>query len=127
MRYLMLAIIGLCATVSVAQNGVQIYSTPDIEAMIAEHKKINRERGVLAGYRIQIYSSSVLRETREARDEFGLNFPEMEARIILEEPDFKLVVGQYLDRFSAQKDLQTLIADFPGAFLIKDLIDITDL
>ena len=107
--------------------GVRVYAAPEIDQMVERHKKINLETGVMAGYRIQIYANPDYNSARKKKTEFDLEFEDYRSVIVLEEPDFKVFVGQYLDRFDAYHDLQQLIPEYPGAFLVKDLIDVGDL
>ena len=108
-------------------QGVRVYAAPEIDQMVERHKKINLEAGVMAGYRIQIYANPDYNSARKKKTEFDEEFENYSSVIVLEEPDFKVFVGQYLDRFDAYYYLQQLIPDYPGAFLVKDLIDVGDL
>ena len=106
---------------------VRIFSEAAIDAMVARHQRINLEEGLMAGYRIQLFASPTLSETRAARDMFMATFPGWSVEIALEEPDFKLLTGAYLDRFDAYWAWQTLVPEYPGSFLVRQLIPVADL
>lgn len=103
---------------------VRIFSSPMIDALLAEHQRANLEEGTVVGYRIQLFASPTLAETRAARSMFQQTFPGWEAEIVLEAPDFKLQVGAYADRFEAHKAWQVLIPEYPGSFLVKSLLPV---
>lgn len=105
----------------------RLFVPREIREMVEMHKRINLEEGVLAGYRIQVFASPVIDEVRQARNRFEAEYGGFGSRIVLQEPDFKLFAGRYVDRFDAYRDLQTLIPDYPGAFIVRDLIDVSEL
>lgn len=106
---------------------VRIFSDPVIDALVAEHQRVNLEEGTVVGQRIQVFASPVLAETRAARAMFLESFPEWTAEIVLEAPDFKLLVGAYTDRFEAHRAWQTLIPEYPGSFLVRQLLPVSEL
>lgn len=106
---------------------ITVKAAPHIDYMMERHIQLNRRGGYVAGYRIQVYASSVLSEARKKKSVFDGRYPEFLAEIVLEEPDFKLVFGYYQDRFEAWKDMHIVLERFPGAFIRKDLISISDL
>ena len=82
------------------------------------------EEGTVLGYRIQLFASPTLAETRAVRSMFQETFPGWETEIVLEAPDFKLQVGAYSDRFEAHRAWQVLIPEYPGAFLVRSLLPV---
>lgn len=103
---------------------VRIFSSPMIDALLAEHQRVNLEEGTVVGYRIQLFASPTLADTRAARSMFLETFPGWEAEIVLEAPDFKLQVGAYEDRFDAHRAWQQLIPEYPGSFLVRTLLPV---
>jgi hypothetical protein len=103
---------------------VRIFASPMIDALLAEHQRVNLEEGTVLGYRIQLFASPTLAETRAVRSMFQETFPGWETEIVLEAPDFKLQVGAYSDRFEAHRAWQVLIPEYPGAFLVRSLLPV---
>jgi hypothetical protein len=108
-------------------SDIKVIASPEIENMVARHQQINREEGVLSGYRIQIFASPILAKSREAQNSCLMSNPDFSTQIVLEEPDFKVLVGYYLNRLDANADFQRVVTQYPGAFLVRQLIPISDL
>jgi len=82
-----------------------------------ENKKFN-------GYRIQIFSSSNNRlEAVKAKSEFLKDFPEIKSYLVYQAPNYKVRVGDFLDRLEANKQLAIVQEMFPTAFLVKGEIE----
>ncbi len=108
-------------------SDIRVVVPPEVEAMVAEHVRINQANGVVAGYRVQVYGNAVLSRSRDVKANVEMSFPDLEVQVVLEEPDFKVVIGNYQDRFEAYGDLQRVLPQFPGAFLVRQLIPISEL
>lgn len=79
----------------------------------AENKKYN-------GYRIQIFSSSNNKwDAVQAKTEFIKSYPEIQSYLVYNAPNFKVRVGDFLDRLDASKQLLLIQESFPNAFLVK--------
>jgi hypothetical protein len=116
------------ATLDSAQTGlVVLHTSPAIDSLVVARKRMSEEGGVYSGYRIQVVSGSNLQAVKDVRGKFLDAFPDMSVKIVLESPNFKLRAGNYLDRIDAFRDLQQIVVQFQGAFIVKDLIDIVDL
>ncbi|MBI1193628.1 MAG: hypothetical protein GC205_10705 [Bacteroidetes bacterium] len=130
MKYMMMlaGLLALAPLQSFAQSSdIRVVVAPEVEAMVAEHIRINQESGVVAGYRVQVYGNAVLSRSRDVKATVEMTFPDLDVQVVLEEPDFKVVIGNYLDRFDAYRDLQRVLPQFPGAFLVRQIIPISEL
>lgn len=79
----------------------------------------------LKGYKIQIFSGNSRWEASKVKSEFISAYPKLPTPdLIYHAPNFKLRVGNYRDRFEAEKNLRLLKEKFPSAFLVKDQINI---
>ena len=78
------------------------------------------------GYRIQIFSSSNNRlDAVKAKSEFLREFPEIKSYLVYQAPNYKVRVGDFLDRLEANKQLILIQETFPNAFLIKGEVEPT--
>ena len=78
------------------------------------------------GYRIQIFSSSNNRlEAVKAKSEFLREFPEVKSYLVYQAPNYKVRVGDFLDRLEANKELLLIQESFLNAFLVKGEIEPT--
>lgn len=83
-----------------------------IEAYLA-NKKFN-------GYRIQIFSSSNNKwDAVQVKSNFIRLFPSIQSYLVYQAPNFKVHVGDYLDRLEAHRVLDEIKVQFTSAFLVK--------
>lgn len=76
------------------------------------------------GYRIQIFSSSNNRlEAVRAKSEFLRKFSQINSYLVYQAPNYKVRVGDFLDRLEAKKELLLIKESFPNAFLVKGEIE----
>lgn len=79
----------------------------------------------LKGYKVQIFSGQSRWEASKAKSEFISAYPKLPTPdLTYHAPNFKLRVGNYRNRFEAEKNLRLLKEKFPSAFLVKDDISI---
>ncbi|MCM1041622.1 MAG: hypothetical protein NC396_04235 [Bacteroides sp.] len=79
------------------------------------------------GYRILIFSQSGNRSKNaaiEAKSTFDLVYPECKSYILFEEPYFKVKAGNFTNRVEAGFFLRSIKADYPYAFIVKDVLDV---
>lgn len=111
---------------SVAQNSrgkVVITADPVIDTLIQEHISYNQLHPTVDGYRIQIYFESGNNARTAAmgvRDRFLELFPGYGAYLTFTEPYYRVRVGDFRDKMSAEAFLQTLLGFFPNAFIVPD-------
>jgi hypothetical protein len=107
------------------QTGVvTISDNAGANALIEKHIQFNKEHGELPGFRIQVLSSSSLSDVKSAKSTFLQKFPEFKANIVYEAPNYKLRIGNYTNRFDANRYLQELLIYYPNSFIVKDMIQI---
>ena len=89
--------------------------------LLIEDYKANKK---YYGNRIQIFSSSNNRlEAVRAKSEFLREFPEIKSYLVYQAPNYKVRVGDFLDRLQANKELLIIKESFPNAFLVKGEIE----
>jgi hypothetical protein len=92
--------------------------------------KVNNHYG-MEGCRIQIYASSnrnAREESNKARAEFMSKFPDIVSYPLYAEPGyFKVRVGDFRTRTEAYKLFQLISKEFPGAYIVPDVINFPDL
>lgn len=73
------------------------------------------------GYKVQIFSGQSRWEASKVKSEFISSYPKLPTpELIYHTPNFKLRVGNFRDRFEAEKHLRSLKETFPSAFIVKD-------
>lgn len=110
-----------------SQTGViTVNDNAGANALVEKHIYFNKEHGELPGYRVQIISSTSLGDVKAAKSSFLQKFPEFKANIVYEAPNYKLRIGNYTNRFDANRYLQEFLIYYPNAFIVKDMIHIAE-
>ncbi len=76
------------------------------------------------GYRVQIYSGSSSADANKARDRSYAILPDVIPHIVYVQPNFRVKVGDFIDRLEAQRVFVALQTDFPSALIVPDKIEI---
>ena len=87
--------------------------------------EINKENPEIAGYRIQLFSSSGASSWDQANTvqaDFLKIYPDIPAYVIHKKPSFKVRIGDYRTRLEAERFFIELKENFPDAFIVNDLI-----
>jgi hypothetical protein len=104
-----------------------------ISRYILVNKNVNKDKGYygMAGFRIQIYSSSnrnAREESNKARAEFISKFPDIISYPLYAEPGyFKIRAGDFRTKTEATKIFLIVSKEFPDAYLVPDIINFPDL
>jgi hypothetical protein len=97
-----------------------------VRDILNKHKEFNEDISGFQGYRIQIFFASgnnAKNQALEKKSEFSTKYPDMDSHLIYQSPFFKVRVGDYRTKSEAYKFLKEISEDFPGAFIVEDLID----
>ena len=106
---------------------IKINQQSQITGLLKMHITNNRVQNGIPGYRIRIFSQSGLPARSNAnntRTEFMKNFPEIEAYMVYNEPNFQILVGDFRTKTEALKEYKRIIRSFPNAFIISETIKI---
>jgi hypothetical protein len=90
----------------------------------------NPDNKAIPGYRIQIFFDSGLNSSdraRQARDEFLLRYPDIQAYVSWKSPNYRVRIGDFRTRLEAEKTLQLILIDYPNAWVIKDEINFPEM
>jgi hypothetical protein len=106
----------------------QINQSPEIEAMVNKHIAIGEKNKCFHGYRIRIFSDlgyDARKNANNMKSNFMKLFPDVASYVVYDDPNFKVVVGNFREKSEAVKFLMTMKEAFPSAFIVKDLIEPT--
>ncbi len=127
MKFILTGLLFLVVSAGFCQTGtVVINDQAGAAQLIEQHILFNKEHGELPGYRIQVMATSSLVTAKEAKAGFLKQYDDYRATIVFEAPNYKLRIGNYTNRFDANRDLQLLLEAYPNALIVKDLISITE-
>ncbi len=114
-------------SVGFAQTGViTVKDNAGAGTLVEKHIYFNKEHGELPGYRIQLSATTSLMSAKDAKALFLQRFTDYHASIVFEAPNYKVRIGNYTNRFDANRDLQEIITEYPAAYIVKDLINIAE-
>ena len=118
-------------------GSLEIYQPSSLDTLITRYilasqnlYKVNNHYG-MEGYRIQIYSNNsrnAREESNKARANFMSKYPDVVSYPLYAEPGyFKVRVGDFRTKAEAVKLFQRVSRDFPGAYIVPDIISFPDL
>ena len=99
-----------------------VSGSPKLNQSVAKLKDINTGKQTMPGYRIQVYFGSQRGKANELRAKFNSRFPEINAVVSYQQPNFKVRAGDFRTRMEAQSKLEIIEKEFPGAFVVPDEI-----
>jgi hypothetical protein len=109
------------------EGNIEIISDPRLELLIQKHISSNVSKPLIDGYRIQIFFASGTNSKKLATDtkaNFITKYPHVSAHIIYQTPNFKVRIGDFRTKLEATGILNEIKRDFPGAFIVKDEINL---
>jgi hypothetical protein len=110
----------------ILQN-VHINQDPRLEKMLKWHIENNKRKDGIDGYRVEIFFSSAMNAKERSlnkKKEFLLKYPEYNVHIKYVSPNFRVRVGDFRTKSEALKLYKTIEQDYPGAFIVSDIIDL---
>lgn len=116
---------------------LEISQPQQLDTLISRHilanknlYSVNNHYG-MEGFRIQIYASNnrnAREESNKTRADFINKFPDIVSYPLYAEPGyFKVRVGDFRTRSEAIKLYQAISKEFPGAYIVPDVINFPDL
>lgn len=103
---------------------------PDSSIIITKDARfdelVNKQKGQnlinqsMHGYRIQIYFGGIRQKASELKLDFAARYPEIQAYISYQQPNFKVRIGDYRNRYDAQKFLKEIEGLYPTSFIVPD-------
>jgi hypothetical protein len=104
---------------------VTIQQDPKIQLWVNKHVELNRKYKGFQGFRIQVYfgsGSDAKKSALNVRGSFTTKFPDIDCYLIYEAPYFKVRAGDFRTREEAYRYFNDILKEFPGSFVVEDLI-----
>ncbi len=111
---------------TVVRGNIEIIQDDRVAVLVSKHIEQNMERKGSPGYRIQIFFDSGANSKSRAQSiysTFQARFPETGAYLSYKAPNYKVRVGDFRTRLDARRFLNTIIADYPNAWIVEDIIN----
>jgi hypothetical protein len=110
-----------------AQNNVSYNLEKEIDQVEKQYVDAWKKIKKIDGFRIQIASfqgTNSKNSIERVATQFKQLFPDIPNYVAFFEPYFRLRVGNYATKLEAYRALNAISGSFPGAFVVKDQIDI---
>ena len=108
----------LSSTTRGQEKPSKIETSPEVKALIERKIEINIAVFENQYYAIQLYYGNNTAANRILKD-FKSNFPDWEAELSFETPNYKVRVGKFKDFLKGNKRLEELRKQYPNAFLLE--------
>lgn len=105
---------------SLRQGQVQILQDEELNKLIQLYNEAEKS---LDGFRVQIFLGKP-KEAQSIRSEFIAKHSDIPAYAIWQSPNMKVRVGNFRSRLDAERALLAIRKDYPGAYIVKDLIEL---
>ena len=110
------------------QNGiVELVQPVQVENLLKLQISNNLIQKGIPGYRIRIFSQSgqpARQKANDTRTTFMKSFPEIEAYLEYDDPNFQIMVGDFRTYTEAYHEKKKIEKTFPGAFVVNKIINI---
>ena len=106
------------STISAQLKTSKIETSPAVKTLIKRKIEINKSVFKNQYYAIQLYYGNNTAANR-ILNEFKLNFPQWEAELSFETPNYKVRVGRFKDLNIASQKLEEIRKVYPSAFLLE--------
>lgn len=124
--FLFLGILISTAIFSQNETGrVNVVKSPLIDTLLQKHIYFNQLHPTIEGWRIQIFfdsGSNSKNLANRTREKFMETFSGKGAYLSFNEPYYKVRVGDFKTRISAEAFLQELSILYPNAFIVPDQV-----
>ncbi len=103
-----------------------------IQLLMDVYQELVKSQQGIPGFRVQIYMDSGTQarlRTQRARAEFESKYPDINAYITYDEPNFKLRVGDFRTRLDARRFIEHISGDYPreSVYIVLDTINFPEL
>lgn len=99
----------------------QMAVTSVVDSKLLQIARRNAEISRLQGFRLQIYSGNSRMEAERIFSKLRMVY---EADLNYEQPNYKVKVGNFLNRLDAHEELVKLESEYPQAIIIADVVKI---
>ena len=103
-----------------ADSSIIITKDARFGELINKQKEQNLVNQSMHGYRIQIYFGGVRQKASEVKIDFNTRYPEVQAYISYQQPNFKVRIGDFRNRYEAQRFLKDIEGLYPTCFIVPD-------
>jgi hypothetical protein len=119
--------LGLTSPIWAQQKGsIEINADSNVRRALDAYAQLMMEHPGMDGWRIQIFFASgntSKQAAMNAKRSFETRFPDIEAYLSFEEPNYKVRVGNFRTRLDAEGCLKKIATFYSSAFVVPDFIE----
>ncbi len=121
MKYIFLIIIAFFFQFTFAQQTENRFiATDKVNTLLVQRADcFEKNKTSLKFYHIQLYNGQNIDKARSVKARFKEDFPEIHAVVEWESPEFKVWVGEYENKLSADQALLRIKKKYPNAFIVN--------
>lgn len=90
------------------------------DEVVTRQKKENLLHPTIPGYRVQIYFGVNRPKASEVKLDFTGRFPDVTAYLTYQQPNYKVRVGDFRNRYEALRFLKSIEGMYPTVFVVPD-------
>ncbi len=106
---------------------IHLEADPQIENLLEMHTQYNQRNIKVRGLRVQILQNTDRERVTKEKTKFLRLYPDINIYESYDQPFFQLRVGDFENRFDAYRIYQMLKPDFTGAFIVPDMVKVSEL
>ena len=108
------------ATRGLAQNSITVTEGPKISELMSRFAELNKAKGTISGWRIQIMATTDFQKMESSRATFRYRYPNIPIDWQDSKPFYQLRAGAFATKLEALRIKHILSQDYAGLYLVKD-------
>lgn len=113
-------LIGLFCSYEVQAQGIKYKEDPTISKMLERFEELNRNKGSVEGWRIQILATNDRQKLESARQAFQYRYPNVPLDWVHNRPWYQLRAGAFATKLEALRLKHILSQDYTGTYPVRD-------
>lgn len=115
-----------------AQDSIVVHKDLRLDILTAKQAAVNKltskmtNSGMFRGYRLQVISTRSREQAFQVKAELIRRFPEHKTYATFQSPYFKIRIGNFIDKASAEELKKMMSPQYPqGVYVVEDVVEYT--
>ena len=110
-----------------AQTKITLEEGPKISDLMSRFTELNKAKGTVPGWRIQILATTDFQKLENSRATFRYRYPNIPVDWQDSKPFYQLRAGAFATKLEALRIKHILSQDYAGLYLVRDDINVSEL